>query len=476
LEEVLRGLPQVIESGMKTMNVPGAQVTVVKDGQVVFSHAFGHADVEDDVRLTTQHILPLGSATKAFTATAAVMLACDGKLDLDKPVRHYLPEFELQDAVATLGATTRDLLCHRTGLPRHDLMWIGWNDITRKDLVSRTRYLPPSRPFRAEWQYQNHMFAVVGYLIERVSGKTWEEFVRERIFDPLGIERVTFRVEEDERHARLYTEDEAGANKRNPALLLEAIGPAGSINSTAEEMAKWVAFNLSRGKAGERQLIEEARFAELHTPYIPYKRVVPIEFEEKVAVGYGLGWFVDLYRGKRMIHHGGNVNGASAHVAMLPDLRLGFVVLTNANNSLFGEALANEISDRFLGAERKRDWFEAYHTGLKDALKSVTEKAAAVYESRVEGKPPSHELAEYAGIYSHPGYGDIVLSLNGETLSASYHGRDFALKHLHYDIFTFEFEGIPFTVSFRTGIKGGVESLEIPFEQMTPAIEFVRKA
>ena len=476
MEEVLKGLAEAIETGVKTMNVPGVQVAVVKDGQLVFSQAFGYADVEGGVRLTTEHLMPLGSSTKAFTATAAVMLSCDGRLDLDKPVRNYLPEFEFQDPVATLCATTKDLLCHRTGLPRHDLMWIGWNDISREELVRRVKYLPPSRPFRAGWQYQNHMFATVGYLIEKVSGKPWEEFVTERIFKPLGMERATFRVEEDERHARLYTEDENGVNKRNPALVLDAIGPAGSINSTAEEVAKWVMFNLDRGKVGDKQLIEEGKFAELHTPHIPYKNVLPIQVDEKVPVGYGLGWFIDFYRGRKMVQHGGNVNGASAHVAMLPDLKLGIVVLTNANSSLFGDALANEVCDRYLGVESRRNWFEAYHSGLKEAIKSMKEKAGAVLASKVEGRPPSHELKEFAGTYSHPGYGEIVVSLDGNALQAAYHGNVFPLEHLHYDIFTFKFEDMPFTVSFRTGVKGDIESLVVPFEQLTPPIEFVRKA
>jgi CubicO group peptidase (beta-lactamase class C family) len=474
LEEVLRDLPETIESGIKKMNVPGVQVAIVKDGQTVFSQAFGYANIEDNVKMTTEHILPIGSSSKAFTATAALLLSCDGKLDLDKPVRQYLPEFELQDPMATLGATTRDLLCHRTGLPRHDLMWIGWNDISREDLVRRVRHLPMSRPFRAEWQYQNHMFATVGLLIERVSGKTWEEFVKERIFAPLGIEHATFRVEEDERFASLYTEDESGVNRRNPPLLLDAIGPAGSINARAEEMAKWVAFNLNRGKVGEAQLIEEARFSELHTPYIPYKNVLPFRFDEKVAVGYGLGWFIDMYRGTKVIHHGGNVNGASAHIAFVPDLGLGFAVLTNANSSLFGEALVNEVCDRFLAVESKKDWFEAYHTKLKEAMKSMKEKAKSAFEPKVEGKLPSHELSEYVGTYSHPGYGDIVLSLEGETLRAAYHDNEFVLRHLHYDIFTFEFMEMPFSASFRTGVKGEIESLEIPFEGLTPPIRFER--
>lgn len=471
---VLNGLRELIEQGMQQMNVPGATVAIVKDGQLVWSEAFGFADVENGVKMTTDHILPIGSSSKAFTATAAVMLSAEGKLDLDRPIRHYLPEFELADPIASREASTRDLLCHRTGLPRHDLMWIGWDDLDRRDLVvNRLQHLPANKPFRTAWQYQNHMFATVGYLVERVTGQKWEDFVRERIFTPLGMTKTSFQVEADPQYAKLYTERDDVVEANSP-LRLDAIGPAGSINATAEQMANWVLFNLNRGKVGDQVLIDEQVFAELHTPNIPYK-LLPFEFEERVTLGYGLGWFVDLHRGHKTVEHGGNVNGASALVAMMPELNLGCVVLTNADGTTLGYAVVNEIYDRFLGLGGRKDWVEAYHSAMGQIRGPMLAKAKEIYQTKIEGKPHSHELSEYTGTYSHPGYGEAIVTLQERGLCLQFHANRLELRHLHYDIFTFETMGMPFPVSFRTGVKGDIESLCIPFEGQTAPIEFTRQ-
>ncbi len=474
-ENVLNGLREVIEQGLKTMNVPGATVAVVKDGELVFSEAFGFADVENEVRMTTEHILPIGSSSKAFTATAAVMLAAEGKIDLDKPIRSYVPEFEVSDPIVSREATTRDLLCHRTGMPRHDLMWIGWEDLDRRDLVAnRLKHLPASKPFRSVWQYQNHMFATVGYLIEKVTGQKWEDFVAERIFKPLGMTDASFRVECNERYAKLYTERD-GVRKQNPPLVLDAIGPAGSINATAEQMANWLLFNLNRGKAGDSTLIEEKTFDELHRPNIPYQQLLPFEVKERVNLGYGLGWFIDLYRGHKTVEHGGNVNGASALVAMMPELNLGCVILTNANSTMLGYAIANEIYDRFLGLACSKDWVDFYYSTVNEVMKPMLAKAKAIYDTKIEGKPQSHDLSEYTGTYNHGGYGEAIVTLRDNGLHLQFHANQLELKHLHYDIFTFETMGMPIPVSFRTGVKGDIESLCIPFEGLTAPIEFVKQ-
>lgn len=473
-ENVLSGLREVIEQGRKKMNVPGVTVAIVKDGELVWSEAFGLADMKNGISMTTDHILPIGSSSKAFTATAAVMLASEGKIDLDKPVRYYLPEFEIADPIASRESTPRDLLCHRTGMPRHDLMWIGWDDLDRRDLVAnRLKHLPASKPFRSTWQYQNHMFATIGYLIERVSGRAWEDFIRERIFQPLGMTDASFRVGTDARYAKLYTEQDDVISE-NPPLVLDAIGPAGSINATAEQMAKWVLFNLNRGRVGDQALVDESTFAELHTPNIPY-RLLPFEFREMVTLGYGLGWFIDLYRGHRTVGHGGNVNGASALVSMLPELNLGCVILTNADGTLLGYAIANEVYDRYLGCAGSRDWFDAYHSAIGEVRGPMLAKAKAIYDTKIPGKPTSHELSDYTGTYSHGGYGEAIVTLKDDQLVLQFHANRLALTHLHYDIFTFETMGMPFPVTFRTGVKGDIDSLCIPFEGLTAPIEFFRQ-
>ena len=474
-DKFLQGLDERIESGMKRLNVPGASIAVTKGGKLLFSKAFGYADLEKQVKMETTTLLPIGSSSKSFTAAAAVMLAGDGKLDLDKPIRTYMPEFDLADPIAAREATARDLLCHRTGLPRHDLMWIDWDGLTRKELVEkRIRHLQPSKPFRSAWQYQNHMFATMGYLIERVSGKPWEDFVRDRIFKPLGINSYGFKADYEsakQSYARLYSPDDDKVNKENPPLLIDAIGPAGSIHSTAEQVAKYVRFMLNKGKAGKKALIDEKLFPELVTPVIPYK-LLPFDIPNQIEIGYALGWFVDSYRGHRVVHHGGNVNGATAMVSMMPDDDIGCVILVNADSSMFGMALAMEICDRFLNVKDKTEWFDLYSDKYKAVIDEMMAKLNEIFDTKKEGKQLSHDLDEYAGTYSNPGYGEITVSRRGDELSAKYHRFDLKLSHLHYDTFTVIIHKIPLSLSFTTNVKGEIDSLAIPFEGSADPIVF----
>ncbi|WP_202710349.1 serine hydrolase [Sporosalibacterium faouarense] len=477
-DTILNGLNETIKNAMTELNVPGAQVAIVKDGEVIYSEAFGYANLDKKILMTKEHILPIGSSSKSFTATAAVMLANDGKLDLDEPIRTYMPEFKLYDSIATYQATPRDLLCHRTGIPRHDLMWFNWNDLERKDLaLNRISHLKNSIPFRSGWQYQNQMFAMIGYLIEKISGKTWEEFVEEKIFEPLGIKEYSFQIpypDNSGKYARLYTPNKDGVNEENEPLVIDALGPAGSINTTIDELAKWIIFNLNIGKVGEKSLIEENQFKELYKPNIPYQ-ILPFEFQERTTVGYGLGWTIDSFRGHKVVDHGGNVNGGSALISFMPDDSIGCAILTNANSNLFGDALSMEIYDRYLGYEGEKNWFTEYQDGMNALLSAMKGQLYAIYDTKIEDKPYSHKLEEYAGEYTNSGYGDISITVKGNVLHMQYHNNSMEVKHLHYDIFTFELFGGPHSISFATGVDGSISSLSIPFEPSVEPILFTKK-
>lgn len=477
-ENMLKGLEETIQTAMVEMNVPGAQVAIVQHGEVIYSKAFGYANLEREIPLTPGHILPIGSSSKSFTATAIAMLVHDGKLDFDTPIRTYMPEFELADPVATLQATPRDLLCHRTGLPRHDMMWFNRNDLDRKDLAENLiRHLPANTPFRSRWQYQNPMYAVLGHLIERVSGLPWERFIEERIFAPLGIQEYSFRIpypDESGKYASLYTPDGEGVNQENVPLIIDAMGPAGSINLPADELAKWVAFNLNGGQAGGKALLDAALFKELHTPNIPYQ-LLPFELPERVNAGYALGWMVDYFRGNKVVDHGGNVNGGSAFVSLLPDQGIGCAILTNANSNLFGTALSMEIYDRCLGVDDGENWFRLCQEGMDSLLMAMKGMLTAIYDTKLENKPYSHALEEYVGEYSHPAYGTIQITLQDDHLHMQFNNNQMEMRHLHYDIFTFELFGGPHPASFATAVDGRIASVSIPFEPTVEPLVFVKK-
>lgn len=467
----LLGLDAVIQKSMEDLKVYGCQLAILKDDQIIYSEAFGWADYEEKVKMTKEHLLPIGSSTKAFTAASVVALFNDKKLDLDKPVRCYLPEFQLSDPIASQETTARDLLCHRTGMPRHDLMWINWYELKRDEVVKRLRYLEASAPFRSTWQYQNHMYAVAGYMIEKLSGKSYEDYISENIMAPLGIKHYSFAVEDNEKYARLYTEEEDGSIRLTEPLSFYAMGPAGSINSTAEDMTQWVRFHLNQGKVGEKQLIPEELFKELHKPCIPYQ-ILPFEFEEEERIGYALGWCVDSYRGRKIIHHGGNVNGGTSLITFMPSLNLGMVILANADHTMINMALSYEIFDRFLDCPGKRDWFTFYDTEMRKLMKETQEEKASILDKKVPNTRYSHNLSEYCGSYEHPGYGLISVRQEADKLILMHNHYDLDLEHLHYDTFTFKFLDLIFTAQFHTSVEGTVESVSIPWQDGVQPIHF----
>jgi CubicO group peptidase (beta-lactamase class C family) len=473
-KKYLEGLEQLVESAMKHMNAPGTAVGIVENGEVVFTGAYGYANLEMEVELTTDHLMPIGSSSKAFTATAVVMLAADGLLSLDTPIREYLPGFRFHDEVATQQATARDLLCHRTGLPRHDNLWYGWEDLEREDVVmNRIRHLHPNKPFRSKWEYSNFMFLLAGYLVEAVSGKKWEDFVVERIFEPLGITQYSFRYPHDfseKEYATLYTPDDDGVNQYTEPLRFDAMGPAGSIILTIGDFAKWAAFNANGGKVGEEQLIDPVFFAELGKPNINYE-LLPFTFAERFPVGYGLGWFVDSFRGEKLVEHGGNVAGGSAIASFLPGKNTGCVVLTNGDSSMVPLALSSAIHDRVLGYGDVKNWAEEYYANYGAVVEQMKSALAAIFDTKVPDKPVSHDLQEYVGTYNNGAYGDLIITEEGGALKLNLHGdMNYVLDHLHYETFTFEFQKsmfLPFT--FRTNVAGQVDAALVGFEMTMPS-------
>src|SRR4030043_709070 len=245
----LKGYPEQVSSLQTDWKVPGLAVSIVKDGKIIFAEGFGYRDVEQKLKVTPHTVFAIGSCTKAFTATAMGMLVDEGKVGWDKPVRDYLPAFNLQDVVASERMTPRDLLCHRSGLPRHDAMWYG-SALSREEIFSRLQYLEPSKDFRTVWQYQNLMFMTAGYLVGEMAGMRWEAFIQKRIFEPLEMKESNFSVNDSQKapdFALPYQEKNAKVEPV-PFRNLDAIGPAGSINSNVLAMANWIRMNLNKGK------------------------------------------------------------------------------------------------------------------------------------------------------------------------------------------------------------------------------------
>lgn len=473
-EAALAGFEDFVESVRKDWYVPGLSLAIVKDGKIIMARGFGQRDVEKNLPVGTDTIFAIGSSSKAFTTASLAILADEGKLDWDAPVRTYLPSFQLHDQFATERMTPRDLVTHRSGLPRHDLMWYG-SSFSRKEVVDRLRYLEPNKDFRTVWQYQNLMYLTAGYLVEVVSGLTWEEFVKQRIFAPLGMARsnVSVEVSRQDADAALPYKEEDGKLELLPFRNIDMVGPAGSINASINDVAQWVLLQLGKGKHGDRQVISEGQVTQMHSPQM----VMPDsgKHKEMPHSSYGMGWFVQPYRGHNFIHHGGNIDGFSAMVTFMPGENLGVAVLTNLNGCPAGMIVALNAYDRLLGLDQvdwnerdKKDWAE-----IKAATAKSKEKSAAEAKANTQ---PSHPLADYAGQFAHPGYGVFTVSQEGEGLSALYNGERYALNHYHYDIFemTNKLFDISLKVSFHTNPQGDIEGLTAPLESSVPDIKFTR--
>ena len=477
-KQALAGFDEIVAKGLQGLNIPGIALAIIVEDEVVLAKGYGFKDLENKAPMTPDTLLAIGSASKAFTVFALGTLVDEGKLDWDTPLRNYIPWFRLYDSFASERLTPRDTVTHRSGLPRHDLLWYNNTAVSREDLVRRLAYLKPSADLREVWQYNNLMFLTAGYLVEVLTGKTWEDSVRAQVLNPLGMKRTNFSVTESQKDADFalpYRERE-GKIEKIPFRSLTNMGPAGSINSSVNEMSQWVLVHLNGGKLKDRQIINPQTVQDMHLAHMPTGETP--EIPEVTPANYGMGWFVDSYRGHGRIHHGGNIDGFSAMVSMLSQDRVGFVVLANKNGTGLPELLIRHATDLILGLEAK-DWVgEAAKSKVKgdEATKEAEKKKAA---RRVLNTRPSHKLEDYAGDYFHPGYGDLKVTVEKGRLAFAYNNIMTPLDHWHYDIFNglraadSVFEN--FKMNFITDANGNVARLEAPFEATLEPIVFEKK-
>src|SRR5688572_24054853 len=322
-------LDRLAVDAMADWRVPGAAIAVVQDGQVVLAKAYGQRDVEADLPVTTATQFVIGSITKSFTATGVALLHNEGRLDWTKPVRDYIPEFRLHDPVATERVTVRDLLCHQSGLPRHDWVWLP-GDRTGAELLGAMRYLEPSRDIRSVYQYNNLCYNVASLLIERASGQSYEAFVRARLTDRLGM-KVSFTLDDLETSADAARPYMMHEDTRLPAIRLPvSIMAAGAIGTSVADLASWMRLHLSKGELGGERVLPATLIDALHAPRVYYTEPGYAEFGERP---YGLGSRCQSYAGDRLVWNGGGFVGWGARMTLLPDFGIGVAVLTNRSPS-----------------------------------------------------------------------------------------------------------------------------------------------
>lgn len=462
-----QGFDEYVQQAMKDWEVPGLAIAIVKDDRVVFAKGYGVRELGGTAAVNEQTLFAIGSSSKAFTAATVAMLVDEGKIKWDDPVTKYLPSFQLFDPYSTRELTVRDLLTHRSGLERGDLIWYA-SPYDRNEVLRRVRFLKPSWSVRSRFGYQNIMFLAAGQIMPAVTGKEWDDVVRERIFVPLGMNSSTTSIRKfagidnvASPHSKIDDKLQKVAWRN-----IDNIGPAGSINSNVIDMAQWIRMNLGGGMYEKKKVLSAAAVKEMQTP----QTIIRIEgqnerlYPEAHFLNYGLGWFLSDFRGRKLVEHGGAIDGMRSAVGMIPEEKLGVVVLTNRHGSVLPHVLMYRIFDDYLGVP-KRDWSAEIlkkFKALEDQAKAAEKK---IEDERVKGTSPSLALEKYAGTYQNEMYGEAKFAFKDGKLTSEF-GPNFAgdLQHWHYNTFRVVWrdpmEGKGF-VNFKLNTKGQPDTVTI---------------
>jgi CubicO group peptidase (beta-lactamase class C family) len=431
------GFKEFVEDSLMIWNVPGLAMAVVVGNDVVFSLGVGVRDIESKAPVSTETLFAIGSTTKSFTATLAGILVDEGKVDWDAPVITYLPWIRLKDKLTTERLTLRDLLSHRSGVPDHTLAWYTLPS-TRGDLIKRLQYLKPTADFRTQFQYNNLGITAAGYILGHVYGRSWEELILEKIFQPLDMKCSGFfgsalNIKEIKNFALPHTLKNGTIEMLRLSPAYESVGPAGSIISNVLDMAKWLSLHLKHGTFKGRKIVSKDILQET---YLPVVAKAEISVMDKTT-WHGMGWFIEpSFLDERRLSHSGGLEGYKAYVSFIPEADAGIVVLTNMDGTLLPYVVADAAYSKLFRREGK-NWNTYWQTRARKLMESAAADLDADRVIKINGTLPAHPFEEYAGKFENPGYGHLHIECVQNLLKASLNGTvHFELKHLHYEVFT----------------------------------------
>lgn len=443
--------------------IPALAIAVVKDDSVVFAKGYGVLQKGTPQPANEHTRFAIGSTTKAMTSALLAMLVDEGKIRLDDPVTRYIPELQLSDPWVTRELTIRDLLTHRSGLPGTDLFWASNWKYSQADVIRGLRYIQPTASFRSEWQYHNVLYALSGTIIERVSGMPWEQFIRKRIFEPLGmseteplVSMIVGKPNVAVPHG-LINDSVAVV----PIRSTDGVASAGSVWSSVSDMAKWMRFVIDSGRVGNTRLIQQKTFAELITPQIqaPMEEYPALQLAKPDYFSYGLGWFIQDYRGQQVWMHTGSINGLCAIIGIEPNKRLGVYVLENLDHAELRHGLMYTVFDLFENGPR-HDWSK----DLQPIFARPRPTAVAAARATPAPSAPSLPLERYAGTYVDSAYGIVHVTFqNGALQAAVVTDPPAPLEPVTFEAFrTKPSEGVrPMVMTFVPDGSGGVSGVRV---------------
>lgn len=483
IDDQLQAFDAAMPQLLHEWNAPGIGVGVVAGDQLVFARGYGYRDYGRQLPFTPQTLCPIASNTKLFTAVAAGLLVEEGKLTWDKPLSAAVPTLRFATPELTNSVTLRDLLAHRTGLTRHDGLWYQRDTLTRVDIFNRLQYLTPTAPLRQLFLYNNLMYATVGYIIELLSGQTWEEFVRSRIFTPLAMPNAVYSI------AEMQQRPEYGVpfcEKRDSDELyqipyyeeINAAAPAGAITANLEELAHWLAALMNDGHYAGQSILPSGILKETLAPAMAEPNFLGETqgWWEALNAVYGMGRVTEVYRGHLLTKHGGNIDGFHSQLSFLPQANLGVIVFVIGDHcAVLADVLTYNLYERFLGLSQT-PWSERWLAVRRKDKAAGKEARAKAGAEQVPNTNPSHPLADYVGEYDHPAYGLLQIADNADGLHFHFGRIQLPLSHFHYDRFdTPDDERLgKWSLNFRTNPQGDIDQVMMALDQAE--VTFMRRA
>lgn len=477
-EQKMNGFEKTVDRILKDWNVPGCGIGIVYKNKLVFAKGYGYRDLAKKLPVTPNTLFQIASNSKLFTATAIGLLVEEGKLEWDKPIKNYVPQIQFYNDELNNNVTIRDMLSHRTGISRHDGIWYK-SDFTRQQLFDRLKYLEPSIPLRTGFLYNNLMYSAAGQILYFISGQTWEDFVKSKIFDPLNMTHSIFVVEDMEKQPDFMA---PYYEKRDTTTLLpypfyteqKGLGPAGAVISSINDLSNWLIMQMNGGKFNNNQVIPAAIIKETMQP-ASITSSVPDKYFEILNSVYGMGRGTSSFKGHYIAQHGGAIGGIYSNISFMPSDSIGVIVFTNgAHAGQLPGIISNTVYDKLLGLT-ETPWSDR---ALKDYLKNKeTEKQARKTPDvdRVAGTNPSHPLKDYAGSYEDAAYGVIEIADTNDKLSFTFNHIHLPLDHYHYDRFVSPDDELygKWSLIFSLDAQGNVQNVKISMDEKE--VTFIKK-
>lgn len=476
--EKIKGVDKELTTVLEKSKAAGFAIAIVKGDKMVYAKGFGYRDLENKLPVTTNTVFPIGSVTKAFTASLIGILEDQGKVNLNESPRTYIPELQFFNSEMNAQITLKDLMTHGTGLPRHDATWKFFTPESKDELITRIKFLEPVAPVRSKWRYNNLMYMLQGAIVERLTEKSWGQNIDQSLFKPLEMtnSNTTINALKNNNQAAIGYVIEDGINTKIDYFDLTAIEPAGAINSSVTDMSKWMITWLNNGKYNDKQILPSTYIKAATGSQMVVTGKLPKKSDTGTFMNnYGYGWFAKAYKGHYRADHGGGIDGFTADVSLFPADDLGIVILTNQNRSALPQVLRNIVVDILLDTPETEDWMAF--------LEKYAQQQTKVQEAKtIESIKSVRALEQYTGTYTHKGYGTFKVVKENDSLFVKLPSKTLWLNPVHPNVFEtynvidniVESKYQDRSINFMTNFEGEIFGLKIELERRLDPIVFNR--